>query len=298
MKIQIPASLAEKFARQMLVAQKNAPQILFGAGIAGAIGSTVLACKATLELEDIIEEAQENLDKVHVGLEERAGYTEEAHARDVVRIYTKTLLRLGRVYAPSIIVGGLAIAALTKSHNIQAERIAGLTAALNVVQKAFDKYRSRVVEELGEEKDREFRYGKETRQHEITNPETGRKKKAELSHFQDGHSMYARLFGPQNRNFCVEPGYNVAFLRHVQNRLNNILTSRGHVFLNDAYDELGMERSKAGAIVGWLKDEGDSSIDFGIWDDANMDRFHAFVVGDEEEILIDFNVIGEMWSRI
>jgi hypothetical protein len=67
------------------------------------------------------------------------------------------------------------------------------------------------------------------------------------------------------------------------------------VFLNEAYDALGLERSTAGAVVGWvIGDEGDNYIDFGIFEAQNA----RFVNGSERSILLDFNVDGVIYDKI
>ena len=85
------------------------------------------------------------------------------------------------------------------------------------------------------------------------------------------------------------------FLRHTQDYFNDLLRSRGSVVLNEVYDYLGIPRTKAGAVVGWIYDEknpkGDNYIDFGIYnihDRAARD----FVNGYERSIWLDFNVDG------
>jgi hypothetical protein len=63
--------------------------------------------------------------------------------------------------------------------------------------------------------------------------------------------------------------YNWMFLRHQQNWANDLLHARGHVFLNEIYNMLGLKQTKTGAILGWVYDkdsEGDNYVDFGCWD--------------------------------
>lgn len=77
--------------------------------------------------------------------------------------------------------------------------------------------------------------------------------------------------------------------------MNDLLQVRGHVFLNEAYDALGLERSKEGAVVGWVLDyNGDNFIDFGIYTKENA----RFVNGDERAVLLDFNVDGVIFDKI
>lgn len=49
------------------------------------------------------------------------------------------------------------------------------------------------------------------------------------------------------------PEYNAMFLKAQQQYANDIVLVRGHLFLNEVYDALGLSRTDIGAIVGWRK---------------------------------------------
>ena len=91
------------------------------------------------------------------------------------------------------------------------------------------------------------------------------------------------------------------FLKHQMNHANELLKCRGHVFLNEVYDMIGIPRTKAGQIVGWIYDEknpvGDNFIDFGIFDETKQKSID-FVNGYERTILLDFNVDGVIYDKI
>jgi hypothetical protein len=74
--------------------------------------------------------------------------------------------------------------------------------------------------------------------------------------------VYNRVFDAVNKNWIKEPMANYLFLKGVQQHMNNVLETRGHVFLNEVFDALAMTRTPAGAILGWYKEEGSKSIDF------------------------------------
>jgi hypothetical protein len=114
-----------------------------------------------------------------------------------------------------------------------------------------------------------------------------------------GASIYARFFDPYSPSWSKEPEYNLIFLKCQQNYANDLLASRGHVFLNEVYDMLGIERSQAGAVIGWvLAHDGstDNYINFGIF--ADNDAAIDFVNGREGSILLDFNVDGVIFDKI
>lgn len=284
----VPAVLSRGVARQVLVGQKNAPTLLFGAGVIGMIGSTVLACRATMKVEAVLDEHKMNLDAT-----KSPDYPEGERKKDVALIYTRSIIGIGREYAPAIVLGAASIGMLTKSHNILQQRNAALTAAYVAVDEAFKRYRGRVREKYGEEQDRDFLYSFE--EVELLD-ERGRLKTVKRVD-PDAPSMYARFYDQYSTNWDKNPEYNLAFLRAQQNWVNDLLKSRGHVFLNEVYSELGLPHTKAGAAVGWVvSDEGDNYIDFGIWD--GTDKARDFVNGREGSILLDFNVDGIIWDKI
>src|SRR6188472_2813863 len=154
--MKLPPAVTRKAGRAILLAEKQSPQILFGVGVVGVVGTVVLACRATLKVSDVLDEANKELANAEfLVTHEKADYDVTTAARDIRVIKTKTVLKIVKLYAPSVIVGGLSIAALTGGHRIQQNRIAGLTAAYAALEKGFEQYRKRVVDELGEEKDLE-----------------------------------------------------------------------------------------------------------------------------------------------
>lgn len=285
----------ESMARSALLAQQSSPGLLLGAGVVGMVASTALACRATLKMDKLIGETKEKLDIARTL--EHAEYTEKDRSRDISLIYFQSGVKTLKLYGPAIIVGALSIAALTKSHNILSKRNAGLTAAYAALEKGFKEYRGRVVEKYGEDADRDLRYGAEKVQ--IVDPETNKKKT--VTRVGPGEpSIYARFFDKTSDNWSKEAEYNFIFLKAQQNYANDLLHARGHVFLNDVYDMLGLERSQAGAVVGWLLTRNgttDNFITFGVFDETS-EKARDFVNGFEGAILLDFNVDGVIYDQI
>ena len=285
----IPQALTQKCGRQVLTIQKNSPRILFVAGIVGVVGTTILACRATLKLEKTLKELETDVDSV------KTKYTNTGNMignqrRDMAVVYSKGSLKLVKLYAPAIILGGISISALTNSHITLTRRNAGLTAAYSALSASFDSYRERVRKEVGEEKEVDIYRGIVTEKMAING-------KTELVRMADPNKMspYARFFDEYNVNWEKNPEFNRLFIQCQQNYVNHLLHARGHVFLNEVYDQLGMPRSQAGQVVGWVLNQGgDNFIDFGIFEVANS----GFVNGWERSILLDFNVDGVVFDKI
>jgi Family of unknown function (DUF6353) len=291
----VPEVIGRTVARNALLVQKASPNVLLGVGIAGMVGSTVLACRATLKMEGIVDEAQGKLNTARTLVHN--DYSEKDRSRDITLIYYQSSVKILRTYAPAIIVGGLSIYALTSSHSILTKRNMALTAAYGALEKGFNEYRARVVNKYGEEQDRDFRYG--TREVEIVDPDT-KKKKTITRVGLDDPSIYARFFDPMSTLWQKEPEYNLFFLKCQQNYANDLLKARGHVFLNEVYDMLGIPRSKAGAVVGWLlspNGDTDNFVNFGVFD-GRTDVARDFVNGLEGAILLDFNVDGVIYDKL
>lgn len=303
-----------KFAigRGGLILKKYSPEILTAAGVIGTVGSTVLACKATLKVEDILDEAKKKsnlINAVHDGeIEVDAEYTDKDYSKDLLVNRTQTAVKLIKLYGPAISLGALSITAILGGQHILRKRNVAVMAAYKLCEESFNNYRSRVKDELGEEKDRQFYYGitEETVKEKVKSKDGKTKTVTTKVEKAPDHlySQYARFFDEANINWDKSPEQNMYFLKMVQNQMNDKLKARGHVFLNEVYDALGFDRSEAGQLVGWVwnKDNtameaGDGYIDFGIFDGNDYAK-RAFVNGDERSILLDFNIDGMIYDLI
>ena len=293
---------------------KHSPEILMGLGIAGVITSTVLACRSTLKVQEILDYKEENMNNIKEVLAEgREDYTEEDARKDKTIIMTTTAIRIMKLYIPSVIIGAGSIACLLESHNVMRNRNAGLTAALAATTESFKQYRERVTEKYGDEVDKEMRYGIKKEKKE----KDGKKTKEEIVVGCDEKELsgYARYFNENNINWSDDPQFNLMFLRQNQNWANDKLISQGYLYLNDVYEALGFPKSKAGQVVGWVYDpnnneHGDNYVDFGIYDlnvkgyrnemtnDTIAEERQDFINGYKSSILLDFNVDGNIWETM
>ena len=299
MNVKIPAALTAKFGRQLLQLKTSSPQIMFVGGAAAGVAGVVLACKSTLKLSDTLEEFEELKEKSKYALENKVTdnegtlYDEKAFAKDQAVIRIKTILAVSKLYAPAAGLLLLSASLMTGSHVTLTRRNAATAAAYASVDEAFNKYRERVREQLGKNVDDEMRYGTETVS-ETVESDDGKKKVIKHVRVGDGApSMYAKFFDEFSPNWVRDPEYNRIFLQAQQSYFNQKLQAQGFVFLNDVYEALGIEKTKAGQVVGWkISKDGDNFVDFGIFDNVSNDRVRDFVNGREQSILLDFNVDG------
>ena len=155
--------------------KKHSPEILMVAGVAGVVVSAVMACKATLKVDAIMDETKEKMDKVHEAEETGttdAGedYSKEDAKKDTVIVYAQTGLKLAKTYASAVAIGALSITSILASNNI-----------------------------LGQEIDRELKYNIKAEKVTATevDEETGKEKKVKKNTFvvnPSDVSGYARFF--------------------------------------------------------------------------------------------------------
>ena len=289
--------------------KKASPEIMVVAGVVGVVTSTVMACKATTKVNDILEETRKQVDDVHNVLDSdiitEEEYNNDDAKKDLAIIYTQTGVKLIKLYAPSVIVGALSITGILASHKILKKRNVALTAAYATIDRSFKEYRGRVVERFGKELDRELRYNIKAQEiEEKTVDKDGNEtieKKTVSVVDPNMYSDYARIFDNGSMGWTKDPEYNLMFLKLQQNQANDRLRAQGYLFLNDVYDMLGIPRTKAGQIVGWIYDKenpvGDNFVDFGIYDIYN-EKACDFVNGRERSIVLDFNVDGNILDMI
>lgn len=283
-------------ARQVLKTRKNSPAILFVAGVAGVVTTVVLASRATLKLEDILDDAKKDIDRINDAVEMKIdNYSEKDKQKDTITVYAKAGIKIIKLYGPALAVGVASIGALTGSHVILSRRNTALMAAYAALDRGFRQYRQRVIDALGLEKDEEFRHGLNNKQ--IETAEDG----AVVTRYGEcaaETSIYARFFDKTCSSWSPTPMYNQLFLRSQQNYANDKLTARGHLFLNEVYEMLGIPHSREGSVVGWIAGNGDNYVDFGIFADRHSDAGTRWVLGHNDSVLLDFNVDGVIWDKI
>lgn len=287
----VPQRVTRNIGKKVLLAKKHSPHIFFAGGLGAVVTGAVLACRATLKLEENIDIIKQEVDSIkNINYKNGQEYTEKEYTKDLSYVYTKSAIRLGKLYGPAIVVGGAGIAALTGSHVQLTHRNTALTVTLAGVTKAYDQYRARVQAELGEERELEIH-----RAIELKDAEINGKKTAVKVTDPNGWSMYARMFDETCPNWQKDSELNRIFIQCQQNHANHVLHARGHIFLNEVYDALGMERSRAGAVVGWVTDgDGDGYVDFGLFEATNS----RFINNMERSMILDFNVDGVIFDKI
>lgn len=303
-KTEIINGVTRSFNKAKFQVKKHSPEILLATGIVGAVTSAVMACKATTKISTILDETKATVDAIHECVEnpEMADqYTVEDSKKDLAIVYAQTGLKFAKLYGPSVLLGAASVGCILASHNIISNRNAALSAAYAGIFNDYKGYRKRVVERFGKELDQELKYNiKSEVVEEETVDEKGKKKKVKKTiRTADPNcaSEYARFFDEYARGWDKDAEYNLTFLLQQQSYFNDLLKSRGYVYLNEVYDALGIDRSRAGQIVGWVYNEenpvGDNYIDFGIHDLYNEEK-RLFVNGKERSILLDFNVDGNI----
>lgn len=316
MKFNISDNVTRGMHRAALTVKKHSPTIL---AIGGAIGfgwTVFEACKATTKLNPILEETKRNIDAVHTAVETGVAHTMDPETQEITPVeytpddakkdltiyYTQGGLKIAKLYAPTIAIGVFSLGCLLGSNYILRTRNLALAAAYKAVDEGFKEYRGRVIERFGEALDRELKYGAKAVEvtEEVTNPETGEVTtvtKTVEAYDPNNRSPYTFVFDEFCKGYERDAQLNKTFLLQTQNYWNDRLKSKGHVFLNEVLDSLGIPRCRMGNVVGWFYNEensvGDNFIDFGLFNIKDPD-VRCFMSGREKAVWLDFNCDGNI----
>lgn len=281
-------------AKGIFKLKKYAPEILTGVGLVGVVAAGVIASRATLKLEPILENARDGIETVE-GLTEAGKYeTKQDRAKELAVVYTNAGIDLIKLYGPAVTLAAGSIACILGAHGIMKQRNATLLVAYKALESTYSKYRERVIEELGVDQERDIFAN--IREDEFEDEKGKKKVVARI----DGEPLgvYAKIFEKgSNANWTPDAHQNRMFLEAVQQGVNDLLHSRGHVFLNEVYTELGYDHTQPGQLVGWVRGNGDNYIDFGIHEFEN-EKKREFILGHEKSVILDFNVDGTIIDLI
>lgn len=225
---------------------KHSPEILTGIGIAGMITSTILAVKATPKAVAIIQNKKNKKEK-----------------QTTIDIIKSTW----KLYIPSISCGVGGVLCILSGSRINAKRSAALATAYTISEKTLKTYRDKVIETIGEKKEKNIRQS--IQQDEIDkNP-----------------PVESKIVLTQKGNTLIKDEYSGRYfrsdldtIRKASNELNRQMLHNNYISLNQWYSSIGLEIVKDGYHLGWNIDNGLMELDFG-----------TCLVGDEPCITMDYS---------
>ena len=287
--------------------RKYSPEIMLAGGLIAGAAALVTACIATKKADAEIKEAHQELDDIQIAIK-NAETPEEKETlvqnekKDSFKVYRSLVWKLCKTYGLSAFLGILSVGLILGSHGILKQRYVSTAIAYKSLDEAFKDYRQRVKEGVGEEKELHFFNGTEEGGEVTVIDENG-----DAQTTKDIVKTKEKKYTPYEFDFNAKtaPGsweanadYNLMFLRQVENYLNDLLNSRGHVFLNEALDSLGLKRTREGAVTGWIKGNGgDDYVDLGV-SDYYTDEYCESQDGYLKNIHLNFNVDGLIWDKI
>lgn len=230
-------SMSILLGKASLFFARNAATIWTGLGIgAMGAGAVIGATKSLRYHEEVSEPALTKIAELEA---------EGADPKTINREKYMLLLTTARRYALPIGLFAGGVCCVFIGHGYALKQIAGLSSALAIAQE--DNARlSALVDEVSESEDLEG--VKESIDNALT------ERKVESRSILPDEDIFNWSFSESNPNFDPSETVNVNFLEMVERLMNDKLAARGHVFLNEVYDALGMQRTRYGAVMGWASD--------------------------------------------
>lgn len=211
---------------------RKSPEILASIGIAGMLTTVVLAVKATPKALTLIDEAS-NVKNA------------ELTKGEVIKVAWKP-------YLPAVITGIMSTTCMIGSVHIGARRIAALSTAYKLTETAFSEYKEKVVETIGEKKEKAIK-------EKIVQDKLEKNPVSNASVIVTG----------KGKTLCLDAAFNQYFdsdyeaIRKAVNDVNYQMLGCNYISLNDFYDALGIDRIPVGDEVGWnITKEGKVEIEF------------------------------------
>lgn len=213
---------AERFATD------NSPVILTAVGVAGTVMTAFLAGKASFKAAELIREEQDVLD---------------AQAKSTDLTLREKAELVWTLYIPPVATGALTVASIIGANRIGSRRAAAVAAAYSLSERAFEEYRAKVGEKLGERKERAVR--DEIAQERVTKnpPDTS------VMMLGNGKVICLDMYTDRYWKSSMEE------IKAGMNRVNYIINNDGYATLTDYYNAVGLPRVPFSDEVGWSSED-------------------------------------------
>lgn len=199
---------------------KHSPEILTGIGIAGWFTTAILVAKATPKALQKLDDAK--------------------HEKGEDLTISEKVKATWKCYIPAVALGATSTACLIGASRQNLKRNAALATAYKLTETAFAEYKEKVVETLGEKKEKAVRQ-KVVKERLEKNPVDNTKV---IVTGKGDVLCYDVVFGQYFES-------NMDSIKKAINEVNYQMLSQQYVSLNDLYSELGIPRIEVGDMVGW-----------------------------------------------
>lgn len=210
----------------------NSPAIMTALGVTGTLATAWLTGRATFRAALLIEDekAARNI--------RSAGRPEEMTPRELVDLTWK-------LYIPALSTAAITCTAIVMANRVSTKRATAVATAYALSERAHDEYRTRVVEKLGKNKEKEIH----------TEMAQARVNRGDASHIiiADGEGKVLCHDAFSNQFFKS----NVEEIRKAVNDVNFQLLSNDFATVSDFYDRIedpNLESNTASEMMGWTTD--------------------------------------------
>jgi len=224
-------TLSRSLSRQF---SRNSPTILTALGVAGLLGTVILAVKATPKALAILESEE----KFRITEYQDPDYNLPISPKDVIRLTWQE-------YIPSAIMGVVTIGCMIGANSIHLRRNAALASLYSLAETTLREYQEKVVEKIGDKKEEKIR-GEIAQDKINSNPVD---KNTVIMTNRGSMLCYDSLSG---RYFYSD----IETIRKAENDFNKRLMNEMVIPLNEFYDDLGLEPIDIGGQTGWKIEKG------------------------------------------
>lgn len=219
--------------------KNNAPTLLSYLGVAGVIGTSLLAVSATPKAIDVLELAKEEKGEELTKLE--------------------TAITIAPVYTPTFLMGLSTITCVLGANALNKKRQVALTSAYSLINSSYREYKNKLIE----------LYGKDTHRNIIDSIAVEKAKDVNIEAETLCTICELPLEEEMGRTVLF---YDVYSRRYFESTIERVITAEYHLnrnyvlrgvsCLNELYEFLGLELTDYGSKVGWSIDDGVCWIDF------------------------------------
>ena len=249
--------------------QKNSPTILTATAVVGVFATVIFAVretpKAEQKMQNLEEEYQKKFDDGEVE-------TPKVPKVEIVK-------KVAPVYLPAVLMGAGTITSIIFANTVSMRRQAALASAYSLSEKAFEEYREKTKEVVGEKKEDEIQ--KKVYKDELAEEDP---RLLNVTHTGKGEQLFKEL--ATGRYFRSS----ITAIGQAENNLNHELLKGmdTYITMNDAFDELGLENVDLGDLLGWSTDDLDRSGEKGMLHFEILDKEGFMMKNGESCFLVRF----------